>query len=156
MVLAQLSGVLDGAAGAVGQNTLPAAAYPTVAQAVITGLLTPLGAGALAPAIAANLKAAHIETPINASELTSLDLFADATYAFTDRFEMAAGIRYTHDEKTAGFASPASTTAARSSAPCWPRPAPCPRPRSRRFLRRRSPLPAPSTLPVNAASRCSA
>ena len=105
MALAQLSGVLDGNPAAVGQNTLPAAAYPTVAQGVITQLLTPLGAGALAPAIAANLKAAHIETPINASELTSFDVFADATYAVTDRFEVAAGIRFTRDEKTTGYAS---------------------------------------------------
>ncbi|HWW11946.1 MAG TPA: TonB-dependent receptor, partial [Brevundimonas sp.] len=105
MALAQLSGVLDGNPTAVGQNTLPAAAYPTVAQGVITQLLTPLGVGALAPAIAANLKAAHIETPINSSELESFDLFADATYAFTDRFEVAAGIRFTRDEKTTGYAS---------------------------------------------------
>lgn len=105
MALAQLSGVLDGNPAGVGQNTLPSAAYPTVAQGVITQLLTPLGAGALAPAIAANLKSAHIETPINASELESYDLFADATYAFTDRFEMSAGIRYTRDEKTTGYAS---------------------------------------------------
>jgi outer membrane receptor protein involved in Fe transport len=109
MTLAQLSGVLDGNPLAVGQNTLPASLYPTVAQGVITQLLTPLGAAALAPAIAANLKAAHIETPINSSELESFDLFADATYAFTDRFEMAAGIRYTRDEKTTGYASSVQT-----------------------------------------------
>lgn len=105
MALAQLSGVLDGNPAAVGQNVLPASAYPTVARGVITQLLTPLGAAALAPAIAANLKSAHIETPINSSELESFDVFADATYAFTDRFEMAAGIRYTRDEKTTGYAS---------------------------------------------------
>ena len=105
MALAQLSGVLDGNPAGVGQNTLPAAGYPTVAQGVITQLLTPLGAAAFAAPIAANLKAAHIETPINNSELESFDLFADATYAFTDRFEMSAGIRYTRDEKTTGYAS---------------------------------------------------
>ena len=67
--------------------------------------MTQLGAGALAAPIAANLKPAHIETPINSSELTSYDVFADVTYAFTDRFEMSAGVRYTRDDKTTGFAS---------------------------------------------------
>ena len=33
------------------------------------------------------------------------DVFADATYAFTDRFEMSAGLRYTRDDKTTGYAS---------------------------------------------------
>lgn len=105
LALAQLSGLLDGSPIAAGSNTLPYAAYPGIAQAALTELLTPLGAGAFAPAIAANLDADHIETPINRSELTSYDVFADATYAFTDRFEMSAGLRYTRDDKTTGYAS---------------------------------------------------
>ncbi|WAC59289.1 TonB-dependent receptor [Brevundimonas sp. SL130] len=105
MALAQLSGLLDGSATAVGDNTLPVSAYPTVARSILASLLTPLGAGALAAPIAANLDSNHIETPINSSELTSYDVFADATYAFTDRFEMSAGVRYTRDDKTTGYAS---------------------------------------------------
>ena len=105
MALAQLSGLLDGSATAVGDNTLPASAYTTVARSILSSLLTPLGAGAYASAIAANLDSNHIETPINSSELTSYDVFADATYAFTDRFEMSAGVRYTRDDKTTGYAS---------------------------------------------------
>jgi len=105
LALAQLAGLLDGSPTAVGDNTLPLAAYPAVAQAALGALLTPLGAGAFAASIAANLDPAHIETPINSSELDSFDVFADATYAFTDRFEMSAGVRYTRDEKTTGFAS---------------------------------------------------
>ncbi|MFN7127696.1 MAG: TonB-dependent receptor [Brevundimonas sp.] len=105
MALAQLSGLLDGSATAVGDNTLPASVYPTVATGILASLLTPLGAGALAAPIAANLDSNHIETPINSSELTSYDVFADATYAFTDRFEMSAGVRYTRDDKTTGYAS---------------------------------------------------
>ncbi|WEK39622.1 MAG: TonB-dependent receptor [Candidatus Brevundimonas colombiensis] len=105
LLLAQLAGLLDGSATTVGDRTLPMAAYPTVAQLALGGLLTPLGAGAFASPIADNLKPAHIETPINNSELTSYDVFADVTYAFTDRFEMSAGVRYTRDDKTTGFAS---------------------------------------------------
>jgi len=105
LILAQLSGLLDGSPATVGDRTLPLAAYPAIAQAALGGLLTPLGAGAFAAPIAANLKSAHIETPTNRSELTSYDLFADATYAFTDRFEVSAGLRYTRDDKTTGFAS---------------------------------------------------
>ena len=67
--------------------------------------MTPLGAGAFAAPIAANLKAAHIETPINSSDLTSYDVFADVTYALTDRLEVSGGVRYTRDDKTTGFAS---------------------------------------------------
>lgn len=105
MALAQLSGLLDGSATAVGDNTLPASVYPTVARGILTSLLTPLGAGPLATPIAANLDSNHIETSINSSELTSYDVFADITYAFTDRFEMSAGVRYTRDDKTTGYAS---------------------------------------------------
>lgn len=105
LILAQLSGLLDGSPATFGDRTLPLAAYPAIAQAALGGLLTPLGAGAFAAPIAANLKPAHIETPTNRSELTSYDLFADATYAFTDRFEVSAGLRYTRDDKTTGFAS---------------------------------------------------
>ncbi|MCW0047756.1 TonB-dependent receptor [Brevundimonas sp. BT-123] len=105
LILAQLSGLLDGSPATVGDRTLPLAAYPAIAQAALGGLLTPLGAGAFAAPIAANLKSTHIETPTNSSELTSYDIFADATYAFTDRFEVSAGLRYTRDDKTTGFAS---------------------------------------------------
>lgn len=105
LILAQLSDLLDGSPATVGDRTLPLAAYPAIAQAALGGLLTPLGAGAFAAPIAANLKSTHIETPTNSSELTSYDIFADATYAFTDRFEVSAGLRYTRDDKTTGFAS---------------------------------------------------
>ena len=105
LVLAQLAGLLDGSPTAVGDNTLPLSVYPTVARNVLTSMLTPLGAGAYAAPITANLDSNHIETSTNSSELTSYDVFADATYAFTDKFEMSAGVRYTRDDKTTGYAS---------------------------------------------------
>lgn len=58
-----------------------------------------------AQAIAANLRANHVETATNSSELTSVDLFGDVSYAVTDRFELSAGLRYTRDDKETGFAS---------------------------------------------------
>ena len=41
----------------------------------------------------------------NFGETTSYDIFADATYAFTDRFEVTAGIRYTYDDKSSGYSA---------------------------------------------------
>lgn len=108
LALVQLSGLLDGSPATVGHNLLPAAAYPMLAQGALAALLTPLGAGGLAGPIAANLNPAHIETSANRSELTSWDVFADATFAVTDRFELSAGLRYTRDDKTTGFASSVS------------------------------------------------
>ncbi|MFA4950942.1 TonB-dependent receptor [Brevundimonas sp.] len=105
MALAQLGGLLDGSPTAAGRNTLPSAAYSTVAAGFLTAALTPLGAGALAAPIAANLKSGHIETPINSAELTSYDIFADVTFKATERLEFAAGLRYTTDDKTTGYAS---------------------------------------------------
>lgn len=105
MALAQLAGLLDGSPTAVGTNTLPGAAYPTVARQFLQATLTPLGAGALAAPIAANLKSAHIEIPTNSSDLTSWDLFGDLTFKATDRLEFAGGVRYTRDDKTTGYAS---------------------------------------------------
>lgn len=105
IALAQLAGLLDGSPTSVGHNTLPHAAYPTVAGQFLQAMLTPLGAGTLAAPIADNLKPAHIEIPINNAELTSYDLFADLTFKATDRLEFAGGLRYTRDDKTTGYAS---------------------------------------------------
>lgn len=101
--------LLDGAAGVNGANTLPAAAYPTIAAAVLSsmGIPAPFVAG-----IVNNLKSAHIEESTNSSELTSYDLFGDVTWRPTDRWEFAAGLRWTTDEKTTGYS--ASVTNGRS------------------------------------------
>jgi outer membrane receptor protein involved in Fe transport len=60
---------------------------------------------AQAMAIAANLKAAHLETATNASETESFDLFADLTFQVSDRFELGAGIRYSHDDKSSSISA---------------------------------------------------
>lgn len=64
LVLAQLAGLLDGSPTAVGDNTLPLSVYPTVARNVLTSMLTPLGAGAYAAPITANLDSNHIESTL--------------------------------------------------------------------------------------------
>ncbi|WP_230974873.1 TonB-dependent receptor [Brevundimonas vitis] len=103
IALAQLAGFLDGNPFAVGSNTLPAAAYGS--PAILDPILTSFGLGAAVPGIRNNLKPVHIEEATNTSELTSYDVFGDVTFAVTDRFEIAAGIRYTTDDKTTGYSS---------------------------------------------------
>lgn len=41
----------------------------------------------------------------NFGETTSYDLFADATWAVTNRLELTAGVRYTYDDKTSGYSA---------------------------------------------------
>lgn len=104
IALAQLAGVLDGNPTGVGTTFLPQATYASAA--FLTPVLAGLGIPAAArPGIAANLKPVHLEEATNRSELTSYDIFGDLTFALTDRLEVAAGVRYTRDDKTTGFSS---------------------------------------------------
>lgn len=112
LVLAQLAAsnpavgsLLDGAPGVTGTNTLPLAYYPAIAGGVLQGMGVPVP---FVPGIVANLKPAHIEESTNASELTSYDVFGDVTFRPTDRWEFAAGLRWTGDEKTTGYAATVS------------------------------------------------
>lgn len=90
-----------------------AAFRPTVAptlQALAAGAGLSL-TSAQAAAIAANFKGAqglagsHQEAFANFGETTSVDVYADVTYALTPRFEVTGGVRYTQDDKTTGFES---------------------------------------------------
>lgn len=60
---------------------------------------------ARAQAIAANLQPGHIETSTNYGRTESWDLFGDVTFKLTDRFELGAGVRWSHDAKTTGFSA---------------------------------------------------
>ncbi|RZJ32202.1 MAG: TonB-dependent receptor [Brevundimonas sp.] len=104
IALAQLTGLLDGAPGVTGTSFLPLAFYssPTLLDPILGGLGLP---GAAIPGIRNNLKASHIETATNTSELESIDLFADMTWRPTERLEFSAGVRWTQDDKTGGFSS---------------------------------------------------
>ncbi|MDP3403722.1 MAG: TonB-dependent receptor [Brevundimonas sp.] len=54
------------------------------------------------PTLAA-LKTNHTETFTNFGETKALDVFADATWAVTDRLELTAGVRFTSEDKTSGY-----------------------------------------------------
>jgi len=104
IALAQLAGILDGNPSAVGTTFLPRSVYAS--QAFLQPLLGGFGIPAPARAgIAANLKASHIENAYTETELDSFDVFADLTWKPTDRWEFAAGVRYTTDDKTTSFGS---------------------------------------------------
>ena len=104
IALAQLAGILDGNPAAVGTTFLPRSVYAS--QAFLQPLLAGFGIPAPAQAgIAANLKASHIENAFTDTELDSFDVFADLTWKPTDRWEFAAGVRYTSDDKTTAFGS---------------------------------------------------
>jgi iron complex outermembrane receptor protein len=114
--LADLTGQLNaGAAGSglPGGTPAPEAYFANTAftGALVRGLVASLSNNnivltpAQAQAIAANLRANHVESALNTSDLDSFDLFADGTIAITDKFEISAGVRYTSDDKETGFAS---------------------------------------------------
>lgn len=49
------------------------------------------------------LKPIHTEEFTNFGSIESLDLFADGSFALTDRLQVGAGLRYTNDDKTSGI-----------------------------------------------------
>lgn len=106
VALAQLAGLLDGNPAAAGTTALPLAAFSS--PALIDPILAGFGIPApFIPGIRNNLKSSHIETLTNSSELESYDVFGDLTWRPTERLEFAAGVRYTHDDKTTGISTAA-------------------------------------------------
>lgn len=51
----------------------------------------------------APLKTNHTETYTNYGETKAIDVFADATWAVTDRLELTAGVRFTSEDKESGY-----------------------------------------------------
>ncbi len=49
------------------------------------------------------LKTNHLETFTNFGETEAIDVFADATWAVTDRLELTAGVRFTTEDKESGY-----------------------------------------------------
>ncbi|WP_423604560.1 TonB-dependent receptor [Sphingomonas sp. MS122] len=74
-------------------------------DAVIDAQTSAILPAATATGIAANLKSAHRETSTNSSRTKAWDLFADATFAVTEAFEIGAGVRYSHDDKRTAYTS---------------------------------------------------
>ena len=111
VTLARLTNTLSGLIpGRPGTDPAPLAAF---ANTAFTGALLQAVAGqsgvalstAQARAIAANLKPAHLETSANFSRTRSVDVFGDVTYKIGEKFELGAGLRYSHDDKTSGVSS---------------------------------------------------
>lgn len=113
VALARLTGALNGGGAIPGRPASDPAPLAVFANTAFTGQLLQGVAAArgyalsapLAQAIAANLKSAHRETSTNSSRTKAWDLFADATFAVTDAFEIGGGIRYSRDDKRTSFTS---------------------------------------------------
>lgn len=77
--------------------------------ALVSGRLLPRPNGlslptvnALAPAA---LKSVHKETFTNFGETDSYDVYGDVSYKLLDNLELAAGLRYTYDDKRSGYSA---------------------------------------------------
>ncbi|MCR5872756.1 TonB-dependent receptor [Phenylobacterium sp. J426] len=116
IALATVTGQLN--AGAAGSGLpattpAPAAVFGNTAftGALLRGLVAAQSGNRLiltpaqATAIAANLRANHVEQTLATSDLDAFDVFADVSFDVTERLEVSAGIRFTRDEKTTGFGS---------------------------------------------------
>ncbi|MBB5987080.1 TonB-dependent receptor [Sphingobium lignivorans] len=111
MVLARLAGALNGGGAIPGRAATDPAPAALFANPAFTGMLLQGVAGAYgvalssaqAQAIAANLKSAHLETSTNTARTNAFDLFGDVTMRVSERFELGAGLRYTHDDKRSGY-----------------------------------------------------
>jgi outer membrane receptor protein involved in Fe transport len=108
MVLARLAGALS--AGGPAANPAPAATFGSTAftamllqgVAAQSGLVLP---NALAQGLAANLKSAHRESTTDGSRTRAFDVFGDVTLHLSEKFELGAGLRYTHDDKLSSYSA---------------------------------------------------
>ena len=86
-----LTALLQGVAGSFGY-LLPA-----------TGACT--GASPVASCIAANLKPVHQEMQTSFSKTDAFDIFGDVSAKISPQFELGAGLRWTHDDKSSGVSA---------------------------------------------------
>ena len=77
--------------------------------ALVSGRLLPRPNGLPLPAInalaPAALKSAHRETFTNFGETDSYDVYGDVSFKLLDNLELAAGVRYTYDDKRSGYSA---------------------------------------------------
>ena len=85
--------------------TVPAPQPTALLQnpAFTAAILGAFGLGPLAGPVAAQLKPVHLETFTNFGETEAIDLYGDVTFAPNDRWEFAAGLRWTQDDKTSAI-----------------------------------------------------
>ena len=113
MALARLTGALNGGGaipGRLATDPAPAALFGSTAftSQLLRGAAAASGvalSAAQATAIAANLKSNHLETSTNSSRTNAFDIFGDATFKVSDQFEVGAGLRWSHDDKTSRIAA---------------------------------------------------
>ena len=111
--LARLAGVLNGGGAIPGRPATDPAALALFGNTAFTGQLLQGVAGAYgaalpaaqARAIAANLKSAHLESSTNFSRTRAIDLYGDVTVHLSERFEVGAGLRYSHDSKRSRYSA---------------------------------------------------
>lgn len=109
-VLAQIAGALNGGGLIPGRPASDPAPISVLANPAFTSFLMQQIAGAsgfvldptTANGIAANLKAAHAEEQTSFSKTSAFDIFGDATFKVSPEFELGAGLRWTHDDKSSG------------------------------------------------------
>jgi outer membrane receptor protein involved in Fe transport len=107
--LAQLTGQLG--FGMPAHTPLPLGAFSNTAftGALLRGLVAATSGNqiilspAQAMAIAGNLLPAHVEQAFVSSQITSWDFFGDTTVKVTDKLELTAGLRYSHERTTTGY-----------------------------------------------------
>jgi outer membrane receptor protein involved in Fe transport len=113
VLLARIAGALNGGGlipGRPATDPAPIGLFgnPAFTGALLQGVAAARGyalPGPLAQAIAANLKANHLETTTNSSETDSFDIFGDVTIHLSPEFEIGVGARYSHDSKTTSLSS---------------------------------------------------
>ena len=96
-------------------GALPGPGIPDFAQIRASGvglLSLILGSPVAANAAFDSLDTAHREFFTNYGETTSYDLFADATWHVTERFDLTGGVRYTTDDKESGLVAGFDTPSA--------------------------------------------
>jgi iron complex outermembrane receptor protein len=111
--LADLTGTLNGGPflGLPASTPAPLALFGNTAftGALVQALAAQLSGGAAmlsaaqAQAIAANLRAAHVEQAQVNSDVRAQDLFADVSFDVTEQFELSAGLRYSHEKAATGY-----------------------------------------------------
>ncbi|WP_309662696.1 TonB-dependent receptor domain-containing protein [Sphingomonas sp.] len=108
--LAQIAGALNGGGFIPGRPASDPAPMALIGNPGFTSLLLQgvagsfsyLLPGAIANGIAANLKAAHDEEQTSFSKTDAFDIFGDVSFKVSPQFEVGAGLRWTHDDKTSG------------------------------------------------------
>ena len=111
--LAQIAGALNGgglipgrpASDPAPMSVLGNPAFDTLLLQGVAGSFGYLLPTATAAGIAANLKPVHQEVQTSFSKTDAFDLFGDVSAKLSPQFELGAGLRWTHDDKSSGVSA---------------------------------------------------